>query len=94
MAGWLESAELLLNTDFSSPVTRIPAIGQAPQTLFEFDADRGEMGHGAASHLPDGDCVRYSYWDDRWRIGIRALSSGARFELIGSSGARFARPGI
>ena len=63
---------------FPDPLMRIPTGGGPAEPLFELDSDAGEAGHGPASYLPDGDRVLYSYWDDRWRIAVRSLSTGER----------------
>jgi serine/threonine-protein kinase len=92
-ATWFESGEILFVANFSVPTMHIPAAGGAAEPLLELDSEAGEIGHGPASYLPDGDRLLYSYWDDRWRIGVHSLTTGERTTLTEGYGPRYTPTG-
>ena len=92
-ATWTESGEILLGGNFFIPLRRIPSGSGDDEPLFERDREAGEIAHGTASYLPDGDRILYSYWDNRWRVGVHSLSTGERTPLTEGYGARYVPTG-
>jgi serine/threonine-protein kinase len=90
-ADWTAANGLLVAGQFLDPTLRIAAIGATPEVLLAVAPD--EQGQGTVSILPDGDHVIFSYWNDRWRVGVASLSTGVRTELTQGFGARYVPTG-
>jgi len=90
---WRDSGPITVMTAFSDPLMQIAEVGAEPETLFGKDRELGEAGLGTGYFLPDGDQVVYSFWDDRWRVAVRSVSTGERTVLTQGFGARYVPTG-
>ena len=94
---WNADGVMLVSSQGSKGIQRLPASGGEPVPVTTLDPSRKEIAHLWPQFLPDGRHFIYqSQTSDRreWAIFIGSLDSAGRRKLVSSEYARFAAPNL